>query len=59
VTKANENLVDDNFKELINEFEKGNFPGKLAVQLYEHPIKSRTILKSKGQRRAIRSNNGK
>ena len=53
-----EDLTDKDYKELVKEFEKGNFPGKLAVRLYKHPIKSRQILKSNGQRKAIRGNNG-
>ena len=43
------NLITEEYKDIVKEFEKGNFPGKPIVRRYVHPIKKREIMKSDKQ----------
>jgi hypothetical protein len=42
-------LITEEYKNIVKEFEKGKFPGKPVVKLYKHPIAKRDIMRSEKQ----------
>jgi hypothetical protein len=57
--KKKENLVDDEYKDVVKEFKKGRFPGPTVVSKYKHPVENREVIVSKGQQRSLRKRYGK
>jgi hypothetical protein len=42
-------LVTKEYKNVVEAFKKGKFPGRPVVRRYEHPIAKRKIMKSNKQ----------